>query len=481
MAEKLRKVSKNFRILQKITIFVRVMSHDSTPNLFRSRIGLIAATVGSAVGLGNIWRFPAEVQGGGGAAFLLVYIVCVCLLGIPVMLAEFSLGRAGRTDALGAFANVTPRRKGWGAVGLLSVLTAFLISIFYMVVTGWTFEYLIESVTGDLYAGAGQAADEVDFFSGKMHEYVETSWHPLVFTLLAVALNLLVLLGGVSKGIERLSNVLMPLLFVLLVVFCVVALTLPGAGAGLEYFLKPDLSKVTAHTWLSALGQAFFSLSLGMGILVTYAAYYPPNTRLVRTSVTVSLLDLLVAVMMGMIIFPAVTAFGLQDHGLAGTTLVFVTLPEVFAHVGGARLWSSLFFLLLSIAALTSTVSITEVATRCLQDRLHLSRRAAVLWLMIPVFILAGICSQSFGPLSGFTLFDRNLFNFLDFITADFMLPLAAMGVCIYMGWVAPKGLLRSELTNRGTERSLLYRPALFIIRWLAPVLILLVLISPLL
>lgn len=450
---------------------------DSTANHFKSKIGLIAATVGSAVGLGNIWRFPAETQAGGGAAFLFVYIVCVCLLGIPVMLAEFSLGRAGRTDAIGAFARVTPRRKGWSVVGALSVLTAVLISIFYMVVTGWTMEYLWQSVTGDLY----DSGSSVTSFSDKMHEYVEVSWHPLVFTIVAVVLNMCVLLGGVKKGIERLSNVLMPMLFLILLVFCVFALTLPGSSEGLTYFLKPDFSKVTAHTWLSALGQAFFSLSLGMGILVTYAAYYPPKTLLVRTAATVSLLDLLVAVMMGIIIFPAVTAFGLQDQGLAGTTLVFVTLPEVFANIGGTRIWSALFFMLLAIAALTSTVSITEVATRCLQDRLRLSRRAAVLWLMIPLLMLSAVCSLSFGPLGDFRILDRNLFNFLDYITADYMLPIAAMGVCIYMGWVAPHKLLKDELTNYGSNRSHLYRPALFIIRYLAPVLILLVLISPLL
>lgn len=449
---------------------------DSTANHFKSKIGLVAATVGSAVGLGNIWRFPAETQAGGGAAFLFAYIVCVCLLGIPVMLAEFSLGRAGRTDAIGAFARVTPRRRRWSIVGALSVLTAMLISIFYMVVTGWTMEYLWQSITGNLYDGGGS----VDSFTGKMHDYVEQSWHPLAFTVLAVAFNLVVLLGGVKKGIERLSNVLMPLLFLILVVFCIFALALPGSSEGLYYFLMPDFSKLSAHTWLSALGQAFFSLSLGMGILVTYAAYYPPKTLLVRTAVTVSLLDLLVAVMMGIIIFPAVTSFGLQDQGIAGTTLVFVTLPEVFANLGGTRLWSALFFLLLAIAALTSTVSITEVATRCLQDRLHLSRRAAVLWLMVPLMVLSAVCSLSFGVLKDFLILGRNLFNFLDYITADYMLPIAALGVCIFMGWVAPHKLLKDQLTNFGTNGSVVYRPALFIIRYLAPVLITLVLISPL-
>lgn len=455
------------------------MSKDSAQ--FKSKLGLIAATVGSAVGLGNIWRFPAEVQAGGGAAFLLAYVLCVCLLGIPVMVAEFSLGRAGRTDAIGAFARVTPRRRRWRVVGALSVLTSVLIAVFYMVVTGWTIEYLWQSLSGNLYSGAGAAADEVSYFSVKMSQYVQTDTLPLAFTLLAVGLNVVVLLGGVSKGIERLSNVLMPLLFVLLLIFCGVALTLPGAGAGLEFFLKPDFSKFTTTTWLRALGQAFFSLSLGMGILVTYAGYYPAKTRLVRTACTVSFLDLLVAVMMGIIIFPSVTAFGLQDHGLAGTTLVFVTLPEVFMRLPGGPVWSALFFMLLSIAALTSTVSITEVATRTLQDRLGLSRRKAVFALMAPLTLLSAICALSLGPLSGYTVAGRNMFDFLDFITADFMLPFAAVGLCLYMGWIAPRKLLQTEMTNHGRDRSRLFRPILFIVRWLAPVLIALVLISPLL
>lgn len=455
------------------------MSTNATQ--FRSRLGLIAATVGSAVGLGNIWRFPAEAQGGGGSAFLLVYILCVFMLGIPVMVAEFSLGRAGRTDVIGAFREVTPKRKSWAAVGLLSMLTATLISLFYMVVTGWTFEYLWESLSGDLYSGVSHTGADAGYFAQKMHDYIETDRLPMVFTMLAVALNLGVLLSGVSKGIERLSNVLMPLLFVLLLIFCGVSLTLPGAGQGVEFFLKPDFSKFTATTWLSALGQAFFSLSLGMGILVTYAAYYPAKTRLVRTAITVALLDLLVAVMMGIIIFPAVMTFGLQDHGLAGTTLVFVTLPEVFTHLPGSAMWSALFFLLLAIAALTSTVSITEVATRCLQDRLHMSRRRAVLTLMIPVFVLSSVCSLSFSSLSDFTLLGRNMFNLLDFVTANFMLPLAALGLCLYMGWVAPRKLLQNQMTNYGKFHSHLYRPVLLIVRYLAPVLILLVLFSPLL
>lgn len=453
---------------------------SAQPNLFKSKIGVIAATVGSAVGLGNIWRFPAEAQSGGGAAFLIVYVGCVLLLGVPVMMAEFALGRAGRTDAMGAF-TCGHKRSAWQSVGLLSILTSFLIAVFYMVVTGWTIEYMFESITGSLYSshpGEGAGADA--HFASRMAEYVQGTWLPMLFTAAVVLLNLGILLAGVAKGIERLSNVLMPLLFLLLVAFCVVCLTLPGAGAGLEFFLRPDFSKVTADVVLNALGQAFFSLSLGMGILVTYAGYYPASTRLGKTAVTVAGLDMLVAVLMGLIVFPAVFSFGLADHSVAGTALVFVTLPEVFAQLPGCRIWSTLFFLLLSIAALTSTISICEVSIRFLQDRAGLSRRASCLWVMLTLLPLSLLCSLSLGPLSGWTIGGLTIFDFLDFVTANFMLPLAALGLCIYVGWVAPKGMLKGQLTNGGTLRSRLTDAAIWIIRYPAPLLILLIMFSPL-
>lgn len=443
------------------------MSANNTQ--FFSKIGLIAATVGSAVGLGNIWRFPAEAQAGGGAAFLILYILCVVALGIPVMLAEFSLGRAGRTDAIGSFSAVSPKHKGWRYVGGLSVVTAFLIAIFYMVVAGWTLEYLFESLTGGLYSGVSSAPTN-EVFAAKMGTYISGGWRPMVFTAFMVLINLAILLGGVTKGIERLSNILMPLLFVILLAFCIVSLTLPKAGEGLVYFFSPDFSKVTPSVILSALGQAFFSLSLGMGILITYSSYYPPETRLVRTAGTVSFLSILVAVMMGVIIFPAVMSFGLADHGVAGTTLVFSTLPKVFVRLPLTGLWSSLFFLLLAIAAMTSTVSIVEVVIRCVQDRLGMSRKAACYWVMIPVLVLSGICSVSMG-----------MFNFLDFLTAEILLPVAAMGVCVFVGWIAPKSLLSNQLTNDGSIRSRVIGLCLFIIRYVAPGLIFLVLITPLL
>lgn len=448
--------------------------------LFKSKIGLIAATVGSAVGLGTVWRFPAETQANGGAAFLLVYIACVFLLGVPVMLAEFSLGRGERSDAVGVFRKLSPG-KAWWLIGAGAVLVSFLIMCFYMVVGGWTLEYLWGSVSGELYNGLEVVAATTGrdmYFTERMQEYVTGDWMPVAFTMVCVVLNIFILLGGVQKGIERMSNIMMPMLFVLLVVFCVVTLTLPGAGKGVEFFLKPDFSKITPSVCLSALGQALFSLSLAMGILVTYASYYPANTNLGKTSVTVSALTILVALLMGLIIFPAVAAFNLSDASLRGTTLVFVTLPEVFAGMPCPAVWSALFFLLLSLAAITSTVSLSEVSVRLLQEQTGLGRTGAVLWVLCPVLLLSAICAMSFGLLKGVTVFDLNIFELLDALTNNYMLPAVALFTCLYMGWVAPRNFMRDQLSNNGTLRASYSSVVVVVVRYFAPVAILAIQLS---
>ncbi len=448
---------------------------------FASKIGLIAATVGSAVGLGNVWRFPAEAQANGGAAFLIIYILCVFLLGVPVMITEFALGRSGRSDAVGSFMNLGAKKFWWG-VGGLAILASYLILWFYMVVAGWTFEYLWQSVTGALYAPIeGTDGNLSAQFAVKMKEFITQGWNPLINTYIIIVINIAVLLGGVQKGIERLSNVLMPLLFIILIIFCCVSLSLSGAQEGLEFFLKPDFSKINPGVVLNALGQAFFSLSLGMGILVTYSSYFPKNTKLTRTAITVSMLDLLVAVMMGIIIFPAVTTFNLEGEGLRGATLVFITLPEVFAQMSWTQFWSSLFFLLLTVAAVTSTISIAEVTVAFLHDRFGMSRLKAVLTALLPVFAFSTVCSLSQGPLEYIHIFGRNIFDFLDNLATNIFLPIVALLMCIYMGWFAPKGLLKDQLSNHGTITSRLYKPFIFIIRFIAPALIALVLIPALL
>lgn len=447
---------------------------------FGSKIGLVAATVGSAVGLGNVWRFPAEAQAGGGAAFLLIYILCVALLGIPVMVSEFALGRGGGSDAVGVFRKLAPRSPWW-ITGALALTASYLILCFYMVVAGWTVEYLWQSVGGDLYSGvnaATSAGEMHDTFASRMDDYICGAWDPLVNTYIMIGLNMAVLMLGVRKGIERMSNVLMPVLFVLLVIFCCVAVSMPGAGAGLEFFFKPDFSKITPHTVINALGQAFFSLSLGMGILITYASYFPRDTRLTRTATVVSALDLLVAIMMGVIIFPTIMSYGLEGETLRGATLVFVTLPEVFAHMPLSRFWSALFFLLLSVAALTSTISVAEVTIAFCQNHFGMRRVKACLVVLLPLLLFSTLSSLSLGVLSDVKIFGMVIFDFLDNFATNILLPVVAMLTCIYLGWRAPRGFMGNEITNGGTLRSRALPAIMFIIRWIAPVLILVIFIA---
>lgn len=453
-------------------------SQNSGNNLFKTKIGLIAATLGSAVGLGSVWRFPAEAQQNGGAAFLIVYLACVCVLGIPVMVAETALGRAGRSDAIGSFKRLAPG-KAWWIGGALGILSAYLIISFYMVVAGWTLEYLWDSITGALYSEVSATASGVEsIFHTRMEDYICSDINPLIATFILIGVNIAVLLLGVQKGIERVSNILMPLLFLLLLVFTCYALTLPKAGDGLRYFLAPDFSKIDWDVAGNALGQAFFSLSLGIGVLVTYASYYPDSTNLTRTSVTVSLLTTVVAVMMGMIIFPAVFSFGMDLDRLRGTTLVFVTLPEVFAQMTGGRLWSILFFLLLLVAAITSTISLAEVSILFVQKRFRKSRLTSTMIVMLPLFITCALCSLSFGSLSGIKITGLNIFDFLDSITTRYLMPLCALIIVLFMGHWVKKHTLYDQITNHGRVSRHIYPILAFIIRYPAPLLILTILIS---
>lgn len=444
---------------------------------FSSKIGLIAATVGSAVGLGNVWRFPAEVQSNGGGAFLIVYILCMLILGIPVMLTEFSLGRGTQSDAQGAFLKLKPK-SNWGGVGILAILASYMITCFYMVVAGWTFEYLLQSLSGNLFNGVGSIDGMDSVFHHKMEEFICSDITPLLSTYALIVMNFCILLAGVQKGIERMSNIMMPLLFILMLIFAGVSLSLPNSFAGVEYFFKPDFSKITPSVIMNALGQSFFSLSLGMGILITYSSYYPKNTNLVKTSITVSALDLLVAVLMGVIIFPAVTSFGLNGSELRGTTLVFVTLPEIFAQMPLSRLWAILFFLLLLIAALTSTVSISEVSIAWIQSRFKQSRFKACCWVMLPLFLFSALCSLSFGSLNFIKIGGLSIFDLLDTVATNIMLPTVAMLTCVFVGWfVAPK-FFRNQITNSGKVSRGIYPIVAFIVKYIAPILLFLVLLS---
>ena len=448
---------------------------------FSSKIGLIAATVGSAVGLGNIWRFPAETQTHGGAAFLLVYIVCVVLFGIPVMLGEFAIGRAGRSDAIDSYRRLSPG-KPWWISGFFGILCAYLILTFYMVVSGWTLEYLFQSLSGELFTPIPGVEEGSNLqFADRMQEYVAGVWPPMIWTWITIAICGAVLCMGVQKGIERASNILMPLLFLILIVLCITAMSLPKASEGLAYFFKPDFSKITPAVCISALGQAFFSLSLGMGTLITYGSYFRKDTNLTRTAFTVSLLDMAVAILVGMIIFPGVMSFGLEGESFGGSALVFVTFPEIFNKMWCPQLWSSLFFILLSVAAITSSISIAEVAIAFFSNHFKMKRIPATLLVLGPLVALSALSSLSNGVLSDWTIFGYTLFSGCDALTANILMPLGAFIMSVYLVWFAPKDLMKDQLTNGGTLRNRLAGPVMFLLKWVTPILIVVIFVASLL
>ncbi len=433
---------------------------------FSSKLGVIAATVGSAVGLGNIWRFPYEAGTHGGGAFLICYIFFVLVIGVPVICAEFTMGRASRLGIPGAFRYGHNSRK-WEGIGYLGILAAILILGFYSVVAGWTFEYIIESVSG---AFQDTTADErhihfEDFISG---------WRAVGWTICFLIINAIVSLGGVQKGIERVSNILMPLLFLILLAFCINSAFLPGFNEGVSFLFHPDFSKLTPDVILSALGQAFFSLSLGMGCLVTYSSYFSDRTPLVKTAAQIAVLDTLVAILSGLVIFPAVFSFGMSPA--EGPTLVFEVLPGIFNLMPGGMIWSTLFFLLLAVASLTSIISVSEIVVTFLSDEFKISRVKSTVSVTSITLVTSTLCSLSFGPLKWL-----NLFNIFDYVSSNILMTLGGLGVCIFVGWRMSPADAREELHGKAGVPMWLYSTVMFIIKYLAPVCIGIVFIAGLL
>lgn len=427
---------------------------------FGSKLGVILATVGCAVGLGNIWRFPYMLGANGGAAFLLIYFICILVLGLPVMITEFYIGRHSRKNAAGAFKELAPGTY-WSLIGYNGVLGSFLILGFYSVVSGWTLEYIWQAVGGAL-SGKSAADFKLDF-----ETFSSGVVRPIMWTVAFVALTHAIVVSGVKGGIERASKIMMPLLFFILLALCVRSITLPGASEGLQFLFHPDFSKVTSSVVLSAMGQAFFSLSIGMGTLITYASYFKKDTNLQSTALQVTILDTLVAIMAGVMIFPAVFSFGIAPT--AGPELVFITLPNVFEQLPMGALWSTVFFVLLALAALTSTVSLHEVATAYVHEEYKLSRGKAAMWVSLGVIILGVISSLSFGVLKQFTIGGMIFFDFLDYLTAKIMLPLGGMMICIFVGLRVQKKVLKAELTNHGTVAFHLFNTYVFVMKYIAP------------
>lgn len=423
-----------------------------------SRIGVVAAAAGSAVGLGNIWRFPSQTADGGGALFILVYVGCILFFGIPLMVSEFMVGRTSRANTAGAYHKLAPGTQ-WKWVGRLGVLTGFIIMGFYMVVCGWTLVYIFQSVSGYLSGVTDLSANFIALQSNPVKQII---WM-ILFTLLTAFF----ILSGVKKGIEQSAKIMMPMLFLLLVILALRAITLDGAEAGLNFLFRPDLSHVKSTLFLDAMGQAFFSLSLGMGCMITYGSYFNDKTPLVKTAVQVSVLDTLVAILAGVVIFPAAFALTanpgtIVDELVAGGPgLLFITLPELFNQMPGSMIWSTLFFCLLALAALTSTISLMEVVTVYIHEEYHISRKKSTLLVTAGVIVL-GI----------FASFFSSFFNFLDVASAKFMLPIGGLFISLFVGWYLDKKIVYAQLTN---EMSLKFsigflKTYIFLLRYVVPI-----------
>lgn len=443
---------------------------------FGSKLGVILASAGSAVGLGNIWRFPYETGNHGGAAFILIYLGCILLLGLPIMIAEFLIGRHSQANTARAYQILAPGTQ-WRWVGRMGVLAGFLILGYYSVVAGWTLEYIFEAVSNSF---AGKTPAE---FISSFQSFSSNPWRPALWLTLFLLATHFIIVKGVEKGIEKSSKIMMPTLFIIILVLVGCSVTLPGASRGIEFLLKPDFSKVDGNVFLGAMGQAFFSLSLGMGCLCTYASYFSKDTNLTRTAFSVGIIDTFVAVLAGFIIFPAAFSVGIQPD--AGPSLIFITLPNVFQQAFSgipvlAYIFSVMFYVLLALAALTSTISLHEVVTAYLHEEFNFTRGKAARLVTVGCILLGVLCSLSLGVTKDFTIFGLGMFDLFDFVTAKLMLPLGGLLISIFTGWYLDKKLVWSEITNNGTLKVPIYKLIIFILKYVAPIAISVIFINEL-
>ncbi len=441
---------------------------------FGSKLGVILATAGSAVGLGNVWRFPYMTGENGGAVFILIYVVCVMLLGIPCMISEFIVGRHGQANTARAYrklAGGTP----WALIGYMGVLTGFLITGYYAVVSGWCLQYVLASLIGHLQ---GDPAYFKTYFTELSTDPVK----PVLWTVIILGMTYLIIEHGVRDGIERASKLLMPTLFILLLIIVGASCVLPGADKGIEFLFHPDLSKFTGDVFLGALGQSFYSLSIAMGCLCTYASYFAKETNLTKSASQIAIIDCMVAILAGLMIFPAAFSVGVSPD--SGPSLIFITLPNVFQQAFSSvpllgYCISLLFFLLLSLAALTSLISLHEVSTAFIHEEMKVSRKKAALMVTVLTSIIGTFCSLSLGAVDGMVMFGKSLFDWFDFITGQVFLPVVGFLTCIFIGWFVPHHIVKNEFTNGGILRSIgyvrMFHVFLFLVKYVCPLAILLI------
>ena len=446
--------------------------NNSERSQWGSKIGFLLAAGGSAIGLGNIWRFPTLAGESGGGAFVLIYLLTVVIVGFTIMLAEFTLGRYAQSDVVGSFKKVN---KHFGFIGIIGVVAAFCIMGFYPVVGGWSIAYVFKALTGAIHT------TDATILNDTFINLITSNISPLIWALIFLILNVIIVWAGIDKGIEKASKILMPSLFVIMIILMIRSLTLDGAMEGVKFFLKPDFNQVMQEPKIimAAVGQAFFSLSLGMGCMVTYGGYLNKEENLLKSAVIVPILDTAVAIMAGLIILPAVFAFGFEPG--SGPGLVFITLPAVFTTMGGfGTVFSVLFFLLLAIAALTSSISLLELPVAYFISQRNWSRKKAVIFCSALMFIMSIFASLSQGMLSEVTILGKNFFDLYDYMSANILLPVGGILLSISTGWVLGKKEIIREATNDGELEFRLGNIWVILLKYVIPVLIFIVLLSQL-
>ena len=420
---------------------------------FGGKLAAILAAAGSAIGLGNIWRFPYITSENGGGAFIVIYLGCILLLGLPLLIAEFSVGHNAKSNPVDAFSKI---RKGWGWLGAAGLISVTLIMGYYFVISGWTLNYAVASATNSIGGN----------FEGFFDAFTTNPITPLIYAYIFIIANHFIIVGGVQGGIEKASKIMMPLLFVILIVLAVYSLWMPDGREALANVFTPDFSKVSAKTFLDAMGQAFFTLSVGMGAMLIYGSYFKQGTKLAGTAISVVSLDTLVALIAAIIIFSA----GVEN--VSGSKLAFVAMPAVFSSLPAGNIWATLFFLLLALAAMSSTISMHEAVTSYFVEKRGMSRKAGALVVTLISLVLATFASLSLGVMDGYKVLGMNFFSLLDNFTAIVMLPILGVLTAIFVGWLWKKEDMRAELTAEGGIDKQSYPIVRFLLKWICPVLV---------
>ena len=440
---------------------------------FSSGFGVLAATLGSAVGLGNIWMFPSQTGASGGAGFLLIYLLATLLVGLPLMITEISLGRTTRTDPVNVYRTIAPKGHWW-LIGFAGMVAALLIMSFYSVVVGWVFTYVGKGLTGSLLS------DDKNYLAESFGGMVGNPTGSLLMQWLVLLVVGGILLMGVTKGIEAVTKKLMPLLFILLIIVALTSLSLPNAMAGVKFLFLPDWSKINATVIFTALGLAFFKLSLGIGSMMIYGSYFRSEQNIPKTALTVMLADLTVSLLAGLAIFPAVFTFGFNPAG--GPSLLFKTIPAVFVHMPLGQILGAVFFVLTAMAAIGAMLSIVEVPVAVLHERLNWTRKRAIVIVMAILLVLGGLCALSNSTLANVTVFDKNIFDAFDFLASKLMMPLCGLATCIFVALNWRKADFIRAISNNGTlKNQALLEKLYFVVTKVSPVLIAVILIYGLL